>query len=98
VLVFTVFYRIILVCVNIIIITNYTLVRHVSTCIGHLQVTVQRNVVFGCLLYLSGSCYWCVVCSELCCPLSVFRGLCLFLALYDYVTKNRIFGDGVVVV
>ena len=66
-LVCTVFYRIILVYVNIIIVTNYILVRHVSTCIGHIQVTVQRNEVFGRLLYLSGSCYGCGVCSELCC-------------------------------
>ena len=75
-LVCRVFYRIILVCVNIIIVTNYILVRHVSTCIGHIQVIVQRNEIFGCLLYLSGSCYGCGVCSELCfCSLSVFRGL-----------------------
>jgi hypothetical protein len=47
----TIFYHIVLVCVNIIIITNYILVQHVSTYIGHLQVTVQRNGVFGCLLY-----------------------------------------------
>ena len=53
----TVFYRIILVYVNIIIITiNCILVRHVSICICHFQVTVKRNEVFGCLLYLSGSC------------------------------------------
>ena len=35
----------------------------------------------------------CVVCS-----LSVSRGLCLFLALCDYIMNNRIFYDGVVVV
>lgn len=63
----TIFYRIISVYVNIIIITSYILVRRVSTCIGHLQFTVQCNEVFGCLLYLTGSCYWCGVCSELCC-------------------------------
>ena len=35
----------------------------------------------------------CVVCS-----LSVFRDLCFFLALCDYIMKNRIFDYGVFVV
>jgi hypothetical protein len=35
----------------------------------------------------------CVVCS-----LSVSRGFCLFLALCDFIIKNQIFYDGVVVV
>ena len=58
----TVFYRIILVCVNIIIITNYILVRHVSTYIRHLQITVKRNGVFVCLLYFKWQLLlvWCV--------------------------------------
>jgi hypothetical protein len=35
----------------------------------------------------------CVACS-----VSAYLGLCLFLPLYDYAIRNRIFGDGVVVV
>jgi hypothetical protein len=42
----------------------------------------------------SGSCYLCGVCSELCCLF--FE--CLFLALCDFIMKNLIFDDGVVVV
>ena len=63
-LVCTIFYRIILVYVTIIMIINDILVIHVSTCIGHLQVTVKIMRYFA--VYLSGSCYWCGVCSELC--------------------------------
>jgi hypothetical protein len=49
-LVCTLFYGIILVYVNIIIVTIYILV-HVSNCVGRLRGTIKRNEVFGCLLY-----------------------------------------------
>jgi hypothetical protein len=46
----------IIIYVNVIIIIiitiNYYLLRHVSTCVGHFQVTVKRHEVFGSLLYL----------------------------------------------
>jgi hypothetical protein len=49
-------YFIVLLYVNIIIITtNDLLVRHVSICVGHLQVTVKPNEVFGFL--------WCLLVS-----------------------------------
>jgi hypothetical protein len=31
---------------------NDALVQHISTCVGHLQVTVKCNEVYDCLLYL----------------------------------------------
>jgi hypothetical protein len=36
------------------------LVRHVSTCTGHLQVTLRRNEGFGCLQYVHVTCLGCV--------------------------------------
>ena len=78
--------------------TDDVLLWHVSTCIGHLQVTVKRNEVFACLLYLHVSCWWCGVCTGLCCLFSCcFPGFAFCLALWQYWVKNRTFGDGVVI-
>jgi hypothetical protein len=86
-------YCIILLYVNIIIVKINDLLRHTATSIGHLQVTVKRNEVFGCLFSLRVSSVGDVVCVLDCvaCSGSIFLGLCFVLALCDYFIKYRIF-------
>jgi hypothetical protein len=62
---------------TVVITINVLLVRHVSTCIDHHQVTVKRTEVFGFLLHLH-ACD--VVCSGTCCLFGecVPRFVCCF--------------------
>ena len=95
------FYSIVLLFANIIITTiSHFLVRHISTCIGRLQVNVKRNEVVWLFIVLCMTAVGDDVCVPPCvaCSVSAYLGLCLFLPLYDYAIRNRIFGDGVVVV
>jgi hypothetical protein len=69
------------------------LVRNVSASVGHLEVTVKRNEVFGYLFYLNVRSVGDAVCALDCVASSMggFLRLCFVLSLCDYFIKYRIF-------
>jgi hypothetical protein len=74
---------IILLYVNVIIVRiNYLLV-HVSSCIGHLQVTVKRNeIVVVCCTDMTAVLDVVCILNCVACSVSVFLGMCFFCFLF----------------